>query len=45
MGWNGRVVIVGIMGGVMDFGVSVWLNQLCEISENSDNLLILTTPV
>lgn len=44
-GWNGRVVIVGIMGGVMDFGVSVWLNQLCEISENSDNLLILTTPV
>lgn len=32
-------------GGVMDFGVSVWMNQLCEISENSDNLLILTTPV
>ena len=32
-------------GGMMDLGVSVWLNQLCEISENSDNLLILTTPV
>lgn len=32
------------LGGVMDFGVSVWMNQLCEISENSDNLLILTTP-
>ena len=28
----------------MSFGVSVWMNQLCEISENSDNLLILTTP-
>ena len=33
------------LGGVMDLGVSVWMNQLCEISENSDNLLILTTPV
>ena len=41
------VMIVAIMArlcGVMDFGVSVWMNQLCEISENSDNLLILTTP-
>lgn len=36
---------IGRLGGVMDFGVSVWMNQLCEISENSDNLLILTTPV
>ena len=46
-GWNLMVMIVGIMArlcGVMDFGVSVWMNQLCEISENSDNLLILTTP-
>lgn len=32
------------LGGVMDFGVGVWMNQLCEISKNSDNLLILTTP-
>lgn len=32
-------------GGVMDLGVSVWMNQLCEISKYSDNLLILTTPV
>lgn len=36
---------IGRLGGVMDLGVSVWMNQLCEISENSDNLLILTTPV
>lgn len=36
-GWNWMVM--------MSFGVSVWMNQLCEISENSDNLLILTTPV
>ena len=28
----------------MDFGVGVWMNQLCEISKYSDNLLILTTP-
>lgn len=41
--WEGGEI--GRLGGVMDFGVSVWLNQLCEISENSDNLLILTTPV
>ena len=33
------------LGGVMDFGVGVWMNQLCEISKYSDNLLILTTPV
>lgn len=36
---------IGRLGGVMDSEVSVWMNQLCEISENSDNLLILTTPV
>lgn len=41
--WEGGEI--GRLGGVMDFGVSVWMNQLCEISENSDNLLILTTPV
>lgn len=28
----------------MSFGVSVWMNQLCETSENSDNLPVLTTP-
>ena len=31
-------------GGVMDLEVGVWMNQLCEISENSDNLPVLTTP-
>ena len=41
--WKGDEI--GRLGGVMDLGVSVWMNQLCEISENSDNLLILTTPV
>ena len=40
--WEGGEI--GRLGGVMDLGVSVWMNQLCEISENSDNLLILTTP-
>ena len=35
---------IGIMGECVDFEVGVWMNQLCEISENSDNLLILTTP-
>lgn len=40
--WEGGEI--GRLGGVMDFGVGVWMNQLCEISENSDNLLILTTP-
>lgn len=39
-GRNGMVMI----GRVMRFWVGVWMNQLCEISENSDNLLILTTP-
>lgn len=29
---------------MMSFGVSVWMNQLCEVSENSDNLPVLTTP-
>ena len=29
---------------MMSFGVSVWMNQLCETSENSDNLPVLTTP-
>jgi len=43
-GWNWKGDWVRF-GGMMDLGVSVWLNQLCEISENSDNLLILTTPV
>lgn len=41
--WEGGEI--GIMGGVMDFGVGVWMNQLCEISKYPDNLLILTTPV
>lgn len=36
---------IGKIGWVMDSGVSVWMNQLCEISENSDNLPVLTTPV
>lgn len=36
-GRNGRVVM-------MDSGVSMWMNQLCEISKYSDNLLVLTTP-
>ena len=27
------------------FWVGVWMNQLCETSENSDNLPVLTTPV
>ena len=44
-GWNWRVVMIGRLGGVMDFGVGVWMNQLCEFSKCSDNLLILTTPV
>lgn len=48
-GWveweGGEIGIMVRLGGVMDFGVGVWMNQLCEISENSDNLLILTTPV
>lgn len=35
---------IGIMGECVDFEVGVWMNQLCEISENSDNLLVLTTP-
>ena len=43
-GWNWMVMMIGRLGGVMDFGVSVWMNQLCEISENSDNLPVLTTP-
>lgn len=47
-GWveweGGEIGIMVRLGGVMDFGVGVWMNQLCEISENSDNLLILTTP-
>ena len=29
---------------MMSFGVSVWMNQLYEVSENSDNLPVLTTP-
>ena len=41
--WKGDEI--GRLGGVMDFGVGVWMNQLCEISKYSDNLLILTTPV
>lgn len=41
--WEGGEI--GRLGGVMDSGVSVWMNQLCEISKYSDNLLILTTPV
>lgn len=41
--WEGGEI--GRLSGVMDLGVGVWMNQLCEISENSDNLLILTTPV
>ena len=40
--WEGGEI--GRLGGVMDSGVSVWMNQLCEISKYSDNLLILTTP-
>ena len=43
-GWNWKGDWVRF-GGVMDLGVSVWMNQLCEISKYSDNLLILTTPV
>ena len=41
--WEGGEI--GRLGGVMDLGVSLWMNQLCEISKYSDNLLILTTPV
>ena len=40
--WEGGEI--GRLGGVMDSGVSVWMNQLCEISKYSDNLLVLTTP-
>lgn len=47
-GWveweGGEIGIMVRLGGVMDFGVSVWMNQLCEISKYSDNLLVLTTP-
>lgn len=47
-GWveweGGEIGIMVRLGGVMDFGVGVWMNQLCEISKYSDNLLILTTP-
>lgn len=44
--WEGdEIGIMVRLGGVMDFGVGVWMNQLCEISKYSDNLLILTTPV
>lgn len=41
--WEGGEI--GRLSGVMDLGVGVWMNQLCEISKYSDNLLILTTPV
>lgn len=48
-GWveweGGEIGIMVRLGGVMDFGVGAWMNQLCEISKHSDNLLILTTPV
>ena len=47
-GWNGMVVMIVKMVrlcGVMDFGVSVWMNQLCGILKYSDNLTVLTTPV
>ena len=40
--WGGGEI--GRLSGVMDLGVGVWMNQLCEISKYSDNLLILTTP-
>lgn len=47
-GWveweGGEIGIMVRLGGVMDFGVGVWMNQLCEISKYSDNLLVLTTP-
>lgn len=48
-GWveldGGEIGIMVRLGGVMDFGVGVWMNQLCEFSKYSYNLLILTTPV
>lgn len=40
--WEGGEI--GRLSGVMDLGVGVWMNQLCEISKYSDNLLVLTTP-
>ena len=38
--WEGGEI--GRLGGVMDSGVSVWMNQLCEISKYSDNKQITT---